>query len=124
MRLGRFFPGRPNWAFHTRAAHHPSLPFPFFRVRMAGGPQRTVTHWPASHFHARIKHGHWFVGPTVSPILFLKSERGALKQNPAVIFVAAFVERSPPNRALLRYKILDRLILSTSQAARIGDLAS
>ena len=45
MRLGRFFPGRPNWAFHTRAAHHPSLPFPFFRVRMAGGPQRTVTHW-------------------------------------------------------------------------------
>jgi hypothetical protein len=45
VRLGRFFPGRPNWAFHTRAAHHPSLPFPFFRVRMAGGPQRTVTHW-------------------------------------------------------------------------------
>jgi hypothetical protein len=48
---------------------------------------------------------------------------GALKQNSAEIFAAAFVERSPPDRALLRYKILDHLILSTSQAARIGDLA-
>jgi hypothetical protein len=42
-------------------------------LALAYGP-----HWSAYHFHAYIKHGHWSVGPTVSHILFLKSEPEAV----------------------------------------------
>jgi hypothetical protein len=47
----------PIFPFNPRAS--PFLPMLHTRAL----PPTLLAHWPASDFHARIKHGHWFVGP-------------------------------------------------------------